>query len=308
MADDDSRGINPFYDDDDSAEKAGSNNGGKPFDDDDDSTQGKHMAKLQTIRFGRGALMRGEIPECDNEDQEDEQPPSPPSTPPPSTPILTPPIHQPEEIEPPNTKQPDDLESGFYPPDSDYASEAPRSLFQSSLSSVQTFLRSNTSADKNKRRRQWILIGLVAVSVLLIGAVIAVAVVVFGGGGNSDNNAPPKQLDARQQVLSDVAYTASNKDLIENPSKPQYHAHNWLVFEDTLWLQPSSPIPRERVVQRYALAVFYFSTGGPVSWGVHNWMTGLSECGTTEWTGLDCDDQEQVRAIAFGKLFKGLYG
>lgn len=248
-----------------------------------------------------------------------------------------------------------DLESGIFPPDSDYASVAPRSVVwnQSSLSGSlrRDFIRGDgTSASPidvsngdSKSKRSKLLMILVIVSLLLLGAVVAVSVTVFKGGKHqssgslsSDNGsntgsssgsgvqsampsvayrtapppvatpAPTSSASYRNKIFSSVISAASDSTALSTVSSPQYKASLWLTTQDTLWTSSSSsapltdPFTPARVLQRYILAVFYFSTGGPASWpSSNNWLKG-DECAGSFWDGLDCNGIGQVRTIAFG--------
>ena len=72
------------------------------------------------------------------------------------------------------------------------------------------------------------------------------------------------------------------------------------MHSDALKLTPSEEVSDARIVQRYVLAVFYFSTNGIEGWSRNNWLFG-DECENLYWTGLSCNDEGQVRAISFGK-------
>lgn len=153
-------------------------------------------------------------------------------------------------------------------------------------------------------RRKFIVVALVILSVVLIGAIIAVAVVIFGGNDSSSSPAiSPETAAAREQALDKILVRVSSADTLIDPTSPQAKARHWLLYEDTLWMHPAQAIPGERVIQRYILAVFYFSTGGQTMWSENNWLEG-DECHNAKgeyWTGLACNDDDKVLAIAFGK-------
>lgn len=147
------------------------------------------------------------------------------------------------------------------------------------------------SERSTKRPKLWYVLG--GVSILLVGAVIAVAVLMANRGG----------MTPQQEQLSEIAKSISSPEDLGNKASPQAKAYEWLVYEDKLWAD-ANEIPRDMAVQRYVLAVFYFSTSGPFSWEDNsNWLKG-SEC-LSEWTGLNCNDQSEVRAVAFGKSVTG---
>jgi hypothetical protein len=111
------------------------------------------------------------------------------------------------------------------------------------------------------------------------------------------------------------------------PFSPQSQSLRWITEEDSLYLCPDDPF----LVQRYTMAVFYFSTDGP-NWvqcsapddlsdpasiaeanancqleveigqgGTDAWLTPVSEC---QWGGVACDavssDMERIEFGEFG--------
>ena len=66
-------------------------------------------------------------------------------------------------------------------------------------------------------------------------------------------------------------------------------------------LNPLANTTHAQVAQRYTLATFYFSTGGDSTWIANNWLTG-DECDSDYWNFIDCDDNQQVRAMVFGQF------
>lgn len=68
------------------------------------------------------------------------------------------------------------------------------------------------------------------------------------------------------------------------PTTPQGVAFLWIVNDDPVRLDPCSDDP-QRILQRYALAAFYFSTVGD-DWTTNGgWLTDPDECA---WTGVEC--------------------
>ena len=148
----------------------------------------------------------------------------------------------------------------------------------------------NNGSSGNRRRKQlWYILAFV--SVLVVAAIVVVAVLVAGGSGG--------QLTPEQQKLSEIAKSVSSQKDLQNSASPQYMAYNWLLDEDTFYNDVDS-MPRELVVQRYVLAVFYYATMGHQNWvATTNWLQG-SEC-LDNWFGISCNDQGNVRTLKFGK-------
>lgn len=196
------------------------------------------------------------------------------------------------------------------PPDSDYASNAPSSIWETSFRTGRTssiplqaaspddnIRRSSNVTNFTKPGKSWCMIILAVVSVLLVGAVIAVSVVVFGNGS---------ERAAQEQDLNNIIYSVSDSAALEDERTPQYKARMWLVYEDTFLKSHKLTDAEQRVIQRYVLAVFYFSTNGPNSWGSNSWLVG-GECAEPVWFGISCNDNGEVRAIGFGKTDACLY-
>jgi Leucine-rich repeat (LRR) protein len=153
-------------------------------------------------------------------------------------------------------------------------------------------------ADKKNRRRSTTRYVLTTISILLIGAVIAVGVVVTGNMKRSN-----RALNPRQQELDNVVTSISDPSALANPNSAQAMARHWLVHNDDLWTGDKAAglvVTTEMAAQRYVLAVFYFATSGPSSWiGGNKWLQG-QEC-TNGWAGIKCNKHGQVRALVFGK-------
>jgi hypothetical protein len=118
--------------------------------------------------------------------------------------------------------------------------------------------------------------------------------------------------------------TISNDGSLDEPGSPQNLAATWLIEEDMAYLCPQDL----NLIQRYALAVFYFSTEGddwfectaPTDFSsmeaiqeandgcdlnitgnplpVDAWLTPSSEC---NWGAVACNDEGFIETIDFGK-------
>jgi len=62
---------------------------------------------------------------------------------------------------------------------------------------------------------------------------------------------------------------------------------------------PEDDVTTEQVLQRYALAVFYFSTGASQMLQDRGWLGG-DECDEGSWIGVSCDESGHVRTLALG--------
>lgn len=202
--------------------------------------------------------------------------------------------------EEPSTKSDEyDLETG-----SEYSSPLPKSLWQQPSSDevhAHSQLRRESSTHKpRKASTVWIIMGVT--TILVIGGVVAVAMAVFGGKNNSTTEQIPLILTQRQQRLKEVVATVSDPAAIEDQSTPQGKATNWLLFDDQLWLNPGEGTSDQRIIQRYALAVFFFATGESVALRGGGWLSG-EECAANPWSGLNCYPNDNlVRTLAIGKF------
>lgn len=107
------------------------------------------------------------------------------------------------------------------------------------------------------------------------------------------------QIGATVVALSGLA--AERFDDVEHPA---YRAYNWIVDDDDMHLCPDD----ENLLQRYILALLYFTTGGD-GWtkcsrdasmpcSRNSFLSDSHEC---EWGGVTCDDLQQVQKLNLGK-------
>jgi hypothetical protein len=117
----------------------------------------------------------------------------------------------------------------------------------------------------------------------------------------------------RALEIMNILDGVADSGLIRDFSTPQGQAANWILLEDLPRLCQNN----EKLVQRWVMAVMYFSTGGP-EWiqcsaealndlcglddrfqGKQRFLSTFNEC---EWAGNSCNAQECVTEIEFGKL------
>lgn len=192
----------------------------------------------------------------------------------------------------------DDMETGLYPPSSDYASVVPQSILESGDPR-----NSRNYFDSRKTRKNNLLLILGVIALALIGAIVAIASLAFTGSSDGSSTLSDTS-DAQIQItmsakLSEIVSMISNEDALRNPKSPQYLARNWLIFQDGFYADTNvSDVSQHRVVQRYVLAVFYFATGGNTIWLGTNWLNG-DECNEM-WDHISCNEIGEVRAISCG--------
>ena len=92
-----------------------------------------------------------------------------------------------------------------------------------------------------------------------------------------------KRFNAIKSHLIEI----SGEEAFMNEDSPQHRALVFVADGDTLVLDPNDEHVRPQLLQRYALAVFYFSTGGTEWKSRTYWLTGRHECG---WLFVICSD------------------
>jgi hypothetical protein len=158
----------------------------------------------------------------------------------------------------------------------------------------------NKASQIKRSRRRYLILGVVLL--IVVSCIVTISVVLSQGSGSQGNEAVEDDADAklspREKALLAIFNTVSTEGLHQFGT-PQDKAREYIVYSDALKLTPSELVSDSRIAQRYALAVFYFSTNGMESWAENNWLFG-DECENTFWTGISCNDDGQVRAISFG--------
>ena len=137
--------------------------------------------------------------------------------------------------------------------------------------------------------------------------------------------------ETRKLLIQIFLNRVSEPAALEASGTPQNSAYTWLLEQDPAFLCPQAP----NLIQRYVLAVQYFSTRGnrwfqcsapadvedPESVAQANdacaivadpgtkmnnsfaWLTGESEC---QWGGIACNDKGHVIRIDMGKTTRGM--
>ncbi|EJK73505.1 hypothetical protein THAOC_04868 [Thalassiosira oceanica] len=92
---------------------------------------------------------------------------------------------------------------------------------------------------------------------------------------------PEDRFDTLRRLV--VEQGASEDSVFDiQPMTPQRKALNWLAFEDGMRLTPDNDHWIKKIVQRYALATFYFSTNGQTWDNSYHFLTEIDEC---NWNG-----------------------
>uniref|UniRef100_A0A7S4IL01 Uncharacterized protein n=1 Tax=Odontella aurita TaxID=265563 RepID=A0A7S4IL01_9STRA len=152
-------------------------------------------------------------------------------------------------------------------------------------------LAQNSCRDRGRRVR----LGWKAVATaLLVGMAIALSVALrmraSSQSSSSSRPSPPRSgpspsppPSSRLESILKLASTVSNSEtLVEGSQSPQRKAAEWLANDDGLRLALLPEIFSERIIQRYIVAVLYFSTGGTTSW--RRQLNFLSESHECDWS------------------------
>lgn len=125
---------------------------------------------------------------------------------------------------------------------------------------------------------------------LLVGAIWGISTAV-GSKASQESVNPNRVRDIHTTILEQGL---TSQETLETPGTPQYHAVQWLANVDGAKLRAGDPY----LVQRYALAVLFYSTSGtekhvkPVgNWKDQgSWMTSSGFC---SWLGVECEMDPQ---------------
>jgi hypothetical protein len=129
----------------------------------------------------------------------------------------------------------------------------------------------------NRRKQRWIVGGCVILALAILGIALGVT---FGRKSTpsptSETAAPtPTPTSERFASLKELIKSVSfdGGAALSDPLSPQYKALKWLDGNEEL---EESSI--QKTIQRYALAVFYYSTSGETWTKSYGWLTGQDEC------------------------------
>lgn len=149
--------------------------------------------------------------------------------------------------------------------------------------------------------------GMILCCILLVAIVVPIAIAVPGGEDKLVNateaptsapSAPPTGATFAD-LLNELQILYDNDEMFEEAfssyDTPQYRAADWAANIAPLDLSGSDP----RMISRYALATFHYSTGGE-NWkrcGIDStncdkereWLTAENEC---DWFAVTCEDPE----------------
>lgn len=132
---------------------------------------------------------------------------------------------------------------------------------------------------------------------LLAGIAVAIAVplTLLNNDDSSSGTFSQEVIAARKEQLLAILEGVSDPAALSDESSPQYAAVEWMSSEDAM-----SPLSNgilssgivELILQRYALAVFYYSTTGDGWFSADGWLDGQKE--ECSWQFIACVDEDVV--------------
>jgi hypothetical protein len=148
------------------------------------------------------------------------------------------------------------------------------------------FMATLTTCRNIDRKKMLVVFGGAAALVVLILVITSLV------GGESHSPGRMKQI--RNKVIS---AGITSKDTLNDHKSPQHHALSWLANVDT------APVDGAFLLQRYALAVLFYSTSGTTDhtnpkggwFNQVNWMTDKGYC---TWNGVECFGSSNVEGDA----------
>ena len=133
------------------------------------------------------------------------------------------------------------------------------------------------------------------VQIFLLICLVGLCIVVLFALVKKDKTGAQEALDVHQERIHNIISKITDPKILSDPSSPQFKARQWILFR-----VHSIETDHARIIQRYALACFYYATGGEIWAKGTNWLDG-SECEDGAWNGLNCSPTGDIRALVFGK-------
>ena len=126
------------------------------------------------------------------------------------------------------------------------------------------------------------------------------------GSGNQQFDACGFPLGERRIQILNILRTVSVPATLNSNGTPQKQAADWLIGSDAFFACPGD----EKLIQRYVMAVFYYSTDGG-SWTTCSagdgacadtaYLSPVHEC---DWAGSACDADLCMTEIIFGTYLR----
>lgn len=150
---------------------------------------------------------------------------------------------------------------------------------------VRAFVEENAQAPNlPAQQRKHRTVGFVLLSAALIGLAVGIPLS-LQRGGSAQSTAGSTQPTSVQADF-DALLSNSTLNAIRRNSTPQARAYQWLFAPGGSAVLPADQ-PMQRLLQRFALATLYYSTGGDADWiNTTGWLNAtIHEC---RWNGVGC--------------------
>ena len=163
---------------------------------------------------------------------------------------------------------------------------------------------SGRSTGKAKLIQRAIILGLVCLVVTVVGVTLGFDRRRHATEGNmiptSPTPAPTQQVTIMYDYLYELILPISGEEALRDESSHRYKALDWLASHDPLMMQDqTSNRDPSLMIERYIVALIYFTTGGPDYWLTDKkWLTKHSVC---DWDFIDCNEELSVTAMHLGK-------
>ena len=155
-----------------------------------------------------------------------------------------------------------------------------------------------------------------ALLIVVICIVVPVSVVLTSNNNNDDEKTTTPINWTKEQIQDILFPSISSTDSLDDPNSPQSQALNWMTTPQSddegggsngasIVTSPDAKSVEWRIIQRYALAVLYYSTNGnewknqygyldvnkhECDWGGDNMLN-------NGWKSMDCNDKGEVNLI-----------
>jgi len=131
---------------------------------------------------------------------------------------------------------------------------------------------------------------------LLVGVATAIAIpLTYSSNKSSEKSFSEEEVAFRKVQMQFLLEGVSDPSILSDKASPQHMACNWMATQDIL-----SPLDngllssgiKGLILQRYALAVFYYSTAGDDWFSAEGWLDGQQE--ECLWEFIECVNEDVV--------------
>ena len=166
-------------------------------------------------------------------------------------------------------------------------------------SDVQVISPESRVEGKRRIRPTMVVVSLVVSGCALVALIFAIVTLNIKSRDGQATQAPaplPTLVSLRDILKSNFP-----NETFHDKEAPQYQALEWMTSNDTLW----PTLNLSTTIERYTIAVLYFSTNGPTSWSTKiDFLRNESLCSwPPDFPAIICDDSGSVDSIIFGKSF-----